>query len=697
MKFFYNYLNDTPFLKKLTKLHIKTYFVKITLLNWSEEPIEMIEGRVISANINIDGQSSLRRTANLSIVVDDETGNIINTKNLLSINKKIVLEIGYTNETGDYPEYDILWFPLGTYIIMSCSLSESDTGMVASVQLQDKMCLLNGSAGGTIPAAAQLHTMDTLDENGDETTIHPTIYQIIQQLVHHWGGEQLGKIIISDLDNRVKQAMRWNLNTPLYLVQNDKNYTFSLTPIEGARVFTKGQDIGFIYTDFIYPGELIADAGSSVTDTLDKIVEVLGNYEYFYDLDGNFIFQEKKNFLNNAQSYYILEAANNSNLVPDYIASKSGSNKLSAYLINMAAGTSVFEFEDSDLIKSYSNTPQYGSIKNDFVIWGIRQTENAEIPLRYHLAIDNEPMVRDTEYIMFNYKQYDFDKYGIWKMPILIVPNVKESPYGNPKITSSDLGEAKDNIGHYYCEDFQIKTPIKTNGQWEWGILDAEAKIIVAKDWRTQLLLEGAAAQTRGLESNYYYEELKTEWPKIYDLEKGCYYPEVIQNPTCINYYLDFINGNNSLIMNLSVDNIGRRSFVTDNGKNTNCVFENWIPDIILIKAGEKDTQQKSDQAANRGQCFTQIPANIYDNLQIGGIYNSAYQDIRQTLHEFTSYNETVSLQTIPLYFLQPNTRISVYNPKSGIKGDYLINSMSFALDAEGLLTINASKAIERI
>jgi len=43
--------------------------------------------------------------------------------------------------------------------------------------------------------------------------------------------------------------------------------------------------------------------------------------------------------------------------------------------------------------------------------------------------------------------------------------------------------------------------------------------------------------------------------------------------------------------MNLSVDNIGRRSFITDNGKNTNCVFENWIPDIILIKAGEKDTQ----------------------------------------------------------------------------------------------------------
>ena len=697
MKFFYDYLNDTSFLKKLTKLHVKTYFVKITTLNWDEEPVEMIEGRVISANINIDGQSSLRRTANLSIFVDEEINDITSARSILSMNKKMTLEIGYINETKEYLEHEILWFPLGTYVIMSCSISQSDTGIVASLQLQDKMCLLNGSAGGTIPAAAQLHTMDTLDENGDEVTIYPTMYQIIQQLVHHWGGEQLGKIIISDLDNRVKQAMRWNLNTPLYLTQNKKNYTFSLAPVEGARVFTKGQDIGFIYTDFIYPGELIADAGSSVTDALDKIIEVLGNYEYFYDLDGNFIFQEKKNFLNNAQSYYILEAANNSNLVPDYIASKNGSNKLSAYLINMASGTSAFEFEDSDLIKSYSNTPQYGSIKNDFVIWGIRQTENAEIPLRYHLAIDNEPIVRDTEYIMFNYKQYDFDKYGVWKMPILIVPDSNEPAYGNPKITSSDLGEAKDNIGHYYCEDFQIKTPIKTNGQWEWGILDAEAKIIVAKDWRTQLLLEGAAAQTRGLESNYYYEELKTEWPRIYDLENGCYYPEVIQNPSCINYYLDFISSGHPSIINLSVNNIGRRSFVTDNGKNTNCVFENWIPDIILIKAGETDTQDRSDEAANRGQLFTQVPANIYDNLQIGGVYNSAYQDIRQTLHEFTSYNETISLQTLPLYFLQPNTRITVYNPKSSIRGDYLINSLSFALDTEGLLTINASRAVERV
>jgi hypothetical protein len=91
---------------------------------------------------------------------------ITNANNILAINKKITLEIGYKNTLKKYLDYPILWFPLGLYVIMSSSISESSSGLVASIQLQDKMCLLNGSAGGTIPAAADLHLIDTIDENG---------------------------------------------------------------------------------------------------------------------------------------------------------------------------------------------------------------------------------------------------------------------------------------------------------------------------------------------------------------------------------------------------------------------------------------------------------------------------------------------------------------------------------------------------
>ena len=721
MKISYNYLNDTNFLKELSKFPVKTYFVHITVLSWDEQPVSAIEGRVISANLNIDGQSSVRRTANLSIALDDEITQILDTENILSINKKINLQIGYYNDTQYYSEYDILWFPLGTYVIISCSISESDSGLVASLQLQDKMCLLNGFAGGIIPAAADLHLLDTLDEDGNPITIYPTMYQIIQELVHHWGEQQLGKIIISDLDNRVKRVMRWNLNKPLYYIEAGNNDFYFASEEEwkaaiqefenvgttiSTSVFSKGRDIGYVYTDFIYPGELIADAGSSVTDNLDKIIQVLGNYEYFYDLDGNFIFQEKKNFLNNAQSYYILQAKNEAQLVPDYIASQNGQNKLMAYLINMTSGTSSFTFEDSQLIKSYSNTPQYGAIKNDFVIWGVRTTEDYQIPLRYHLAIDVTPRIKEDKYLMFNYKEYEIDKYGVWKMPILIVKSLEEEDaktYSNPKIIADGLPTPESSMGQYYIikenesSNYKIKYSKKQNGTWVWKEYDANVETIWAEDWRTQLLLEGAAAQARGLESNYYYPELKVEWPKIYDLVNRKYYDQVLEHPTEINYFLDFINGGNSRITEISVKNIGRRSFVADKGKNVNCVFEEWIPDIILLNLGDEDVQERREEAEARNQRYSQVSSDIYNNLDIGGVHYSAYEEIRQTLHEFTNYNESISIQTVPLYFLEPNTRISINNPNSAIMGDYIINSMSFSLDSEGLLTINASKAVEKV
>lgn len=714
MKIYYNYLSDTDFLKELSKIPVKTYFVHITVLSWDEQPVTAIEGRVISANFNIDGQSSVRRTANLSIALDQSMTQIMDAENVLSINKKINVQIGYYNNTQSYPEYNILWFPLGTYIVISCATSESDSGLVASLQLQDKMCLLNGFAGGTIPAATDLHLIDTLDEDGNPITIYPTIYQIIQELVHHWGGEQLGKIIISDLDNRVKRVMKWNLNKPLYYIEAAGNdfYATSESELEKYKdtqstvsVFSKGKDVGYVYTDFIFPGELIADAGSSVTDNLDKIIQVLGNYEYFYDLDGNFIFQEKKNYFNNAQSLYILEAANNQQLVPDYIASQNNENKLMAYLINMASGTSAFTFEDSRLIKSYSNTPQYGAIKNDFVIWGIRTTSDGyEIPLRYHLAIDTIPKIKKDKYLMFNYKEYEIDKYGIWKMPILIVLGEQENnKYSNPKIKAEGLPSAKDSMGQYYLiwdtklSKYMIKYSKKDGEDWVWENYDANVEEIWAEDWRTQLLLEGAAAQTRGLEYNYYYPELKVEWPKIYDLVNHKYYDQVLEHPAGINYFLDFINTGNPKITQISVKNIGRRSYVTDKGKNVNCVFEEWIPDIILLNLDDEDIQNKRKQAEDRGQRYSQVSGEVYNNLDIGGSNYSAYEQIRQTLHEFTNYNESISLQTIPLYFLEPNTRISINNPNSAMTGDYIINSMSFSLDNEGLLIINASKAVQKI
>ena len=209
MKFNYKYLQDSAFLAEIDNLQIRTQFVKITLLDWLENPIQEIQGLITGGNGNLDGQSAMKRSANLTVqITNEELANVTNVNNLFSINKKIYLEIGYKNPTEKYTEYPIIWYPQGLYIINGASLNHSASGVNLSLQLKDKMCLLNGDCGGKLSASTQFDEYETIDENGDFVIMRPTIVQIIREAVNHLGGEQLGKIIISDLDTKVKMAMR---------------------------------------------------------------------------------------------------------------------------------------------------------------------------------------------------------------------------------------------------------------------------------------------------------------------------------------------------------------------------------------------------------------------------------------------------------------------------------------------------------
>ncbi len=47
------------------------------------------------------------------------------------------------------------------------SLSHGTGGTTISLQLKDKMCLLNGECGGVIPASTRFDEYETIDENGE--------------------------------------------------------------------------------------------------------------------------------------------------------------------------------------------------------------------------------------------------------------------------------------------------------------------------------------------------------------------------------------------------------------------------------------------------------------------------------------------------------------------------------------------------
>lgn len=692
----YPYLTNTKFLKNLDISTIKEQYVKINVLSFSTEKVlDEITGNITGGSITIDGNSAMRRTASVSLITNNKKFNNTDIKKLLTINKKVELQIGFKNTTKQYQDYPILWFPQGVFVIITKNISRNTQGTSISLTLHDKMALLNGECGGTFPASIVFHEVEDIDENGNIQITEPTIYQIIQQLVNHFGGEQLGKIIISDVDKRIKKVMKWTGSTPLYLYRKRSGGTvynhFSTDPTdhgdppnmeenngqaeEKITPFSYGEDVGYILTDFTYPGELIGNAGDNIVTILDQIKNTLGNYEYFYDVYGNFRFQEIKNYLNTSYSTFLIN-----NMTIDN------------YLVDYSNGQAVYSFKDEEIIQSYSNSPQYQQIKNDFLVWGKRTSiDGQQIPIRYHLAIDTKPTIGNF-YNVFFFTDPD-DGVRKAKKPIEFD-------------TYNDFPEEGNVISYYYAK--------KTQKIYKWNteVRDYEEtpytiEKIKATDWRTELYMAGVISQPYGLESNYYYAELNNEWPKLYDMKKnliqssqgdyytGDFFEQSIKQPNDVDFFLDFID-TAAPISEFSVQNIGRRtvSIVDD---SINCIFEPDNPDIVIIQSGTPDTNKIREECIARRQEYSQVKSEIYDMLLTGGALKSAYEEIKKELYQYTNYNEQISLSVLPIYYLEPNIRITVEDEQSDIHGDYMIKSISLPLDINGAMSLTCTRAIERI
>jgi hypothetical protein len=222
---------------------------------------------------------------------------------------------------------------------------------------------------------------------------------------------------------------------PLYLIPQEYGdnasyiyYRASIeTPEDMTGVLEKdyGSDIGYEYTDFVYPNELTVRAGESITSVLDKIKNTLGNYEYFYDEYGLFHFRQIKNYLNTSYSSVLLDKLGQS-------GNSLFIGESSAYEIELANPVEVYFFQDDINIVSITKNPNYTNIKNDYVVHGLRKSDITGINLDvfYHLVIDKKPNCSEHSNILL-YKETETD-YTKATIPLII--SIDPTTSGNPGI-----------------------------------------------------------------------------------------------------------------------------------------------------------------------------------------------------------------------------------------------------------------------
>ena len=702
-------------------------YVRITLLNWTEEPIKEIQGELSSGTISKDGSSSVRRTCQLSAAISRGEYDVEDADMDFAINKKIFIEIGIKNYSDQYLDYPILWFPQGVFFISSFAINSSTSSTVnISLTLKDKMCGLNGEVGGVFQSVVILDEMDTQSPSGQFVTKKVLIYDLIQELVHHWGGEDLNNIVIEDVPLRIKRVMKWTGDNPMWMVpQTDggigsENLWYLVETEEpaekpsGTMQKLNGDDVGYIFDDFYYTGELTANAGETVTSVLDKLVQYLGNYEYFYDEFGVFHFREIKNYLNTTQSEILL-------------------NDMQAndYLVDVTTGKEVYTFSDNSNIISISVNPSYENIKNDYVVHGTRKMTSSDISydVFYHLAIDRKPTPGNTYYDLLLYKEEETNL--IKAVFPLAVASESELPQpGNFNV----IYRTSDNNSFFYWED-EVYKPVTVVKYYPGENIEGSTGY-TTKDWRTELYLQGLLAKNNGtdagmyynnlqldyteaqtdktwigdvfrqvqksrIDTDYYFEELGAFWPQIYDLEKQQFIAESEDKTlyasalTDGNYYLDFIDPYTSTLGEYSIQNIGRRTDVVNN-EDINCLFQPDIPDIVFINTDEDNAQDLRSECQQKGQPYTQVRGDTYWAFATGGYKNGAFDQIKYELYLHTNYQRTLSLTALPVFYLEPNSRVTINDKSTNTYGSFVVRTISIPLGAGSVMAVSASECFER-
>lgn len=609
-------------------------------MDHNENFLEEISGLITSGSINVDGDSSVRRSCSLSFVIDDSSSF---NSSLWIFKNRFQLFVGLENNiSNDYEK--IIWFKQGVFILTSFSKTINLNSITLNISGKDKGCLLNGEVGGTIVSTTNFDSTDIYSSETEFETVKNPIPNIIKYAVHTFGNEPYENIYINDLDFKGVELLEYTISDiEMYILQDVQTLKFQIV-FEGIgslgeylqendldegdsiigtdfvifRKITDGDTPGYRPTELIYPDELVSSPGGNVaTSVLDPIVNQLGNYEYYYDIDGKFIFQEKKNYV---QTNW------------DNIQSIGGIAFINENI------NSFYDFFTDEVVQSYSVTSSIEQMKNDFVCWGEKTGESgAKINICLRVALDIKP----KKYISYDQKEFivsdkcDYREI-IYQMAL-----------------DHSLNENKD--------DFIFKAKI----------FDENDQPIDIYHYVT------------------YYPEMLAFWREIYS-ENNEWIIDANKEPEKLTFWLEFLNidGNYEQLSTIA---IGRR-ISTKTESSAKAINYRETPDIIFDIGSEMTNEEKVEYS---GYTIIQIPVNYTDYFKLSSKGKNCKDVIDSMIYNNLVLQQTISCSCIPVYCLEPNTLISLSSNYEEISNNYIIKSFSLNFNNNSLMTLSLVKLID--
>lgn len=792
-----NPLLDNIFLEKLFTAYDREIYAKITALNFDELPTEEISGKVTGGSINVDGTSACRRTCSLTLVANEVNINDY----YWGLNTKFELQIGLTNHIDEkYPDIIWFKEGIYLITTFSTALGTSNYTINIQGKDKMGL-LDGTIGGTLTALSYDFGREDYTDENGVSHRRKLPIRDIVTELIHEYAHEPWENIIVQDLDDFGVELLQYRgtATNPLYLffninsqeveqmtldgsftvykgrqiscaISNIENIVFEvnnkgeeikgkyynlneLYTVSNPTAFklnrndeeenyyiikiTTGQTCGYRMTDIIYAGDLIANVGETVVSVLDKICKMLGDFEYYYDTEGKFIFKRKNQYIYKSFNHHTTTESSQS-----YIEN-------SAYI-----SPTVWDFTGSTLVTSFNNTPNLSELKNDYSLWGTRKSLTGnDLPVHLRYAIDKKPTY---------YKTLRGDAYGTTTFIDQIRDQITKEAHDEETINRRIEEKLKDIIivdwreiiyqmaidyrRFNHCDDFGLKVQEVNGKQFDGkyiyprGITGYEQYYVDMEgfwrqiycpqyDYTTITLSENQYVNAKPgeyfvkywntddencYEARYLYKDITTADLTYNDISNGVlhtvsspynltttyYYkpdpnewidgwnPIVDNSPESLNFWFDFLDDGGD------IERYGI-SFVGDRPKAVNdsmikSIYFRETPTLIFT-----DNIAKIDKKL--GYSYLQYSPAMASLFTMSAQGKDAIDVLYEHLYKNSYCIESVTVNALPIYHLEPNNMINIFDTRAGINGTYVMTKFTLPLTYNGMMSITATKAVEEI
>lgn len=182
----------------LSQLKVRNQRIKVDLLNFNFQTVNSLEGKVTDGSISIDATSDIRRTCNITLVVENSE-NILAPGGQVWLDKFIKVYVGTDNPRNGN---ETVWNNMGLFLINNPESVYNATTNTITFEGLDLMAKLTGRRNGQLPAV---------------TTVVPAeskIADVVKQTITQLGG--FDKYIIQDAGYEIPYDIKKDMGSTIY-------------------------------------------------------------------------------------------------------------------------------------------------------------------------------------------------------------------------------------------------------------------------------------------------------------------------------------------------------------------------------------------------------------------------------------------------------------------------------------------------